>query len=393
MMQIKRLLCKSCSLSSWIIAGVWIVVLLVYMHMLRGTIPATGWRFSTDINVTPRAELSYKAQVTVGCSPTSLNTTRSSDLSAGKVEHEQFDLLGVVRNKQDKYIRDIGYKHHAFNALVSNNIGLIRDLPDTRHKVCAREVTRESDQLPQASVIMCFYNEHKMTLMRSIKSVLERTPEYLLKEIILVDDNSDLPELEFHLLADLHARLKYENLRYVRNKQREGLIRSRVIGSRDASGEVLVFLDSHIEVNRQWLEPLLRLVKTENATLAVPVIDLINADTFEYTPSPLVRGGFNWGLHFRWEHLPDGTLKVPEDFKGPFRSPTMAGGLFAVNRLYFQYIGEYDMAMDVWGGENIEISFRVWQCGEPLRLCRALVLDISFASDVLIRLRMAPIPC
>ncbi|RXN34477.1 polypeptide N-acetylgalactosaminyltransferase 11-like protein [Labeo rohita] len=160
------------------------------------------------------------------------------------------------------------------------------------------------------------------------------------------------------LKEDLDSYIKQhlqKKVKLVRNEKREGLIRGRMIGASHATGEVLVFLDSHCEVNEAWLQPLLTPIKENRKTVVCPVIDIISADTLVYSPSPIVRGGFNWGLHFKWDPVPMSELNSPD---GSIRSPTMAGGLFAMDRNYFYELGQYDRGMDIWGGENLEISFR-----------------------------------
>lgn len=271
--------------------------------------------------------------------------------------------MGMIFNEQDQDVRDVGYQKHAFNMLISNRLGYHRDIPDTRDPKCAKKIY--PTELPLASIVICFYNEAFSALLRTVHSVLDRTPPNLLQEIVLVDDNSELDDLKEPLVDYINENLP-NKVKLVRNKQREGLIRGRMVGASHATGDVLVFLDSHCEVNEMWLQPLLTPIKENPKTVVCPVIDIISADTLMYSSSPVVRGGFNWGLHFKWDPVPLSELVGPDGFTAPFRSPTMAGGLFAMDREYFNTLGQYDSGMDIWGGENLEISFRIWMCGGSL---------------------------
>lgn len=86
---------------------------------------------------------------------------------------------------------DIGWKNYTMNEFVSSLIPLRRSLPDVRSDYC-KNISNEN--LPKASVIIIFHNEAWSMLLRTIHSVLDRSPPELLQEIVLVDDFSDRGE-------------------------------------------------------------------------------------------------------------------------------------------------------------------------------------------------------
>ena len=106
------------------------------------------------------------------------------------------------------------------------------------------------------SVVVTFHNEISSTLLRCLHSIYNRSPKKLLHEIVLINDNSTLPEL-FVPLRKYVKEFFGDTVKLYENNERQGLIKARMIGARKASGEVLIFLDSHMEVFTNWLPPLL----------------------------------------------------------------------------------------------------------------------------------------
>ena len=143
-----------------------------------------------------------------------------------------------------KKLVDKGWQDNAFNQYVSDLIPIQRSLPDVRDPKC-RDIKYHKN-LPSTSVIICFHNEAWTVLLRTIHSVLDRSPKHLIHEIILVDDYSDRE----YLKAQLEDYIRQFNgiVKVVRAKKREGLIRARLLGFQVATGPTVTYLDSHCEV-------------------------------------------------------------------------------------------------------------------------------------------------
>ncbi|KAF1382514.1 hypothetical protein PFLUV_G00144570 [Perca fluviatilis] len=295
--------------------------------------------------------------------------------AAGKAFHTE--SLSTEEQKE----KERGEEKHCFNLYASDRISLSRDLgADTRPPECIEQTFKRCPALPTTSVIIVFHNEAWSTLLRTVYSVLHTSPAILLKEIILVDDAS-VDEALKDKLDEYLKRLSI--VQVVRQRERKGLITARLLGASVATGDTLTFLDAHCECFNGWLEPLLARIADNYTVVVSPDITTIDLNTFEFVkPSPYGqnhnRGNFDWSLSFGWESLPDHEKQRRKDETYPIKTPTFAGGLFSISKEYFYHIGSYDEKMEIWGGENIEMSFRVWQCGGQLEIIPCSIVGHVF---------------
>ena len=282
----------------------------------------------------------------------------------GKADDKK--VIHIVENEQTNWNRILtmpstGY--HSFNATASDIIGNRRvSLPDTRDPAC-KGLAYDISTLPTTSVVIIFHNEARSTLLRTIYAILDRTPETLLAEIILVDDASTFDWLK-EPLEDYVKHIS-SKIKLLRLDSRQGLIRARVFGAETATGEVLYFADAHTEVNVNWLQPLLARIQENTQVLAVPLMDPISWETLRYMwPQNHDHSAFTWKLDFQYQAMPPDKAKLHKDNPTqPIPTPVMVGCAHAINRDYFFASGSYDAGMEIWGGENIEHSFRLWMCG------------------------------
>ncbi|XP_071802911.1 polypeptide N-acetylgalactosaminyltransferase 13-like [Asterias amurensis] len=291
------------------------------------------------------------------------NNTRAGDEGGPGSMGEGVVISGLSAADQKRV--DHGKHDHAFNEFASSKMSLHRSLPDARFKEC--KSLKYPQDLPKTSIIVCFHNEAWSTLLRTLHSVLDRSPLHLIHEIIFVDDASNLEHLR-EPLEDYISLIHEVRIRIIRSKERIGLIRARMLGVDVMQGEIITFLDSHVEVMIGWLEPLLARISGDRKRVVIPIVDEISDTNMKYkvVSEPLQRGGLNWRFQYRWVWVPDYASRVSK--ADPIRTPTMPGGLLSMEKKFFTELGSYDPGMEIWGGENLEESLKIWMCGGSIEM-------------------------
>lgn len=228
-----------------------------------------------------------------------------------------------------------------------------------RHFRCKKKLFKKD--LPTVSVIIPFYDEHLTTLLRTVHSIINRSPSELLKEIILINDASSKDFLYEQLQSHIDQQVWAHKVRVQMMSERSGLLWSRLAGARYAKGDVLLFVDCHIEVGYNFLPPLLEPIVENFRAVVVPTLDIIDRHTYEIKPLGVGRTVFDWSFHAQRIPLSSET----EQNTTLFETPTMYGAAFAISAKFFWEL-QPDSGLLIYGADQLEMSFKVNLCGGVL---------------------------
>ena len=181
----------------------------------------------------------------------------------------------------------------------------------------------------------------------TLDSIYNYSDNDLLKEIIIVDDYSEKEDysfLEKHPLKD--------KIKLIKNKTRKGPSYSRNIWAKNASWEVLIFLDAHMYCYD------LDLIKLKSLRY------YINKWAVQGTVWDLSNKEIKWQIYKIKDYLLESTWDiVNEDIA---ETPAIAWWFTIISKKIFDKVWWFNKKFNSWGSEDIELSFRLWTYGYDL---------------------------
>jgi GT2 family glycosyltransferase len=207
------------------------------------------------------------------------------------------------------------------------------------------------------SVIVPALNEGEH-LRRTVEQLCATAPPR--SEIIVIDDGSTDGCCDF-----LRPNLAGDVRLLEPSGMRLGVTGARNKGAAVASGDVLVFLDGHVDMEPGWLEKLCAPAREPAVGAVGPGISVLGR--------PECCG---WGMRYRDAAL--GIEWLPAPASDPPIVPMLAGACIVIRRELFEMVGGFDTGLVRWGSEDAELSLRLWTAGYELRVVPGVVIAHLF---------------
>lgn len=186
----------------------------------------------------------------------------------------------------------------------------------------------------------------------------------------IVNNRIQISMISDHTKEKLEKYFKeYEKVKIIRTTKQEGIMKARLLGLRNSTSTIVIFMDSSCECADGWLEPLLERVTRNSRVVAVPTINVISRRNFAYMKrsEEMTYGTFNWNLKFSWKNMSSREQYRLNEYD-PTPTPVINGVVFSVNRKFFERLGTYDPEFNEHGSDNIELSLKIWMCGGSLEI-------------------------
>ncbi|MDS1029702.1 glycosyltransferase [Bacillota bacterium LX-D] len=194
---------------------------------------------------------------------------------------------------------------------------------------------------PLASIILPCKNEGS-NIKNTLDSILSTTTT-VKYEIIVVDDAS-----QDGCVEKIKDSLNYRTVQFF-TTEGLGSAKARNFGAQQARGKYLVFCDAHIFVEAFWLDKLLVSFKTPGVDAVSPAIAAHD------NPVAIGYGQIlNEKVEAKW--ITTNPRKITH-------VPLLPGGCVAYPKDVFEQVGGFNEGFQVWGYEDIEISYRTWIMG------------------------------
>lgn len=208
---------------------------------------------------------------------------------------------------------------------------------------------------PSVSAVVPAHNEGE-SLRSTVHALLATLPAD--GEVVVVDDCSSDGSAAF-------VDGGYPSVRCVRPPERLGAAAARNLGAREARGRILVFTDAHVLPPFGWPGAFERVLRDESVGAVSTAVSAIGAPA-------RVGYGLVWrddALNVEW---------LPRRSKEPYPVPILGGCFLGIRREAFERAGGFDGGLEGCGGEDAELSLRLWLLGYRQLLIPDLVVGHRF---------------